>query len=96
MRYLSDASVEAVALFCGYHAENDARARADVVKCQSEFGAGIFRIDRLVRIGVRLSRSNSGVAVHAVADGLVFKMNRDSCAGAGGKFIAFIASIAAS
>jgi hypothetical protein len=34
--------------------------------------------------------------VHAVADGLLFQLNRDSCADAGGKFIALFASIAAS
>jgi hypothetical protein len=36
-----------------------------------------------------------GKAVHAVADGLVFQLNRDSGAGPGGKFIAYIASISA-
>ncbi len=91
----TSASAEVKAVAVRGDAENDARARADVLECQPEFGTGIFRIDRLVRIEVRLSRSNVGEAVHAVVDDLVFRLNRDSCAGRAAKFIVLIASIAA-
>ena len=73
VKYLSEASVAAVALFCGYQdaaagaemqrfvarsdAEHQPRSAVEIAKFEAEFGAGECRIDRLVRIEARFALS---------------------------------------
>src|ERR1700692_1407703 len=51
-------------------AEDQSAAAVEVPKCQAEFGGGKCRIDRLIRIGARLSRSKFPGASHAISGGL--------------------------
>src|SRR6266403_1856663 len=52
--------------------EQKPRSAVDVLKRQAEFSTGIFRVDRLVRIGARLSRSKLNKVSHAISGGLAF------------------------
>jgi hypothetical protein len=45
----------------------------DIPERKPEFGAGIFRIDRLVRIKDGLSRSKFPQVAHALSGGLAFQ-----------------------
>src|SRR6202035_1503607 len=54
------------------NAEDESRSTVDVLKGQPDFGAGIFRIDRLVRIEGGLSRSKFPQLAHALSGGLAF------------------------
>ena len=54
------------------NAEDQSRSTVDVLKGQPDFGAGIFRIDRLVRIEGGLSRSKFPQLAHALSGGLAF------------------------
>src|SRR5882757_10542339 len=51
---------------CG-DAEQQPRSAVDIAKNQSEFGAGKFRIDRLVRIEARSAETKFAEAAHAVS-----------------------------
>src|SRR5258705_8984822 len=59
-------------------AEDKSRSAVDVLKRQSEFRAGIFRIDRLVRIVTRLSPSKFLNASHAISGDLAFQFDLSS------------------
>src|SRR5207249_11784414 len=48
-------------------AEQQSRSAVEVAKFQSEFGAGEFGIDRLVRIEARFSLSKLSWASHAIS-----------------------------
>src|SRR5260370_12996442 len=56
----------------GRHAEQESGSTVEVLKREVELRAGIFRIDRLVRIEAWFSRSKILKAVHAISDGLAF------------------------
>jgi hypothetical protein len=47
--------------------EDQPRPAVEVVKFQSKFSAGEFRIDRLVRIKARFPRSKRSWALHAIS-----------------------------
>src|SRR5665213_535687 len=51
----------------GGNAEHEPCSAVDVAKCEIEFSAGVFRIDRLIRIRPRLSRSKFFEARHALS-----------------------------
>src|SRR6266851_3935491 len=57
------------------NAEHKARSTVDVVKYETELGAGIFGIDRLIRIGPRLSRSKCFKAPHALSGGQLVRID---------------------
>src|SRR5580704_12252429 len=54
-------------------AENETAAAIEVPKYQAEFRAGKGRIDRLIRIGTRFSRSKFSEASHAISGELAFE-----------------------
>jgi hypothetical protein len=53
-------------------AEDKPRPAVEVSKCEAEFSAGIFRIDRLVRIKARLSAPKIPKVSHAISGDLAF------------------------
>jgi hypothetical protein len=57
-------------------AEDESGSAVDVVKREPEFTTGIFRIDRLVRIEARLSRSKFPQVSHVISGGLAFLSGR--------------------
>src|SRR5258706_406832 len=54
------------------YAEEKSGSAVEVLKGEAEFGAGICRINRLVRIEARFSRSKFPQVPHAISDGLTF------------------------
>src|ERR1700721_556670 len=58
----------------GSDAKGEARAAVDVFKAQSEFGARIGRINRLVRIGGGLARAKFLQVPHAISGDLAFRL----------------------
>src|SRR5271169_6621331 len=66
----SGAEINAVGL--RRNAEDQSRSAVDVLKSEPEFGTGICRVDRLVRIESGLSRSKFPHLFHALSGGLAF------------------------
>src|ERR1700694_5966192 len=62
------------------YAEDKSRSAVDVPKGEAKFSAGIFRIDRLVRIKARLSAAKSPKASQAISGDLAFQSDRLSLA----------------
>jgi hypothetical protein len=55
------------------NAEDQSCSAVDILKPKPEGGAGIFRVDRLVRIEGGLSRSKFAQILHALSGGLAFR-----------------------